>query len=724
MNQTEAGSPARRHDKYERLIALTRENPAIPTAVAHPCDEFSLRGAVEAAEAGIIVPILVGPAEKIRAVAEKAGLNIAPYEIVEAPHSHDAAAEAVNLVRTGRAELLMKGSLHTDELMGEVMKRDTGLRTGRRVSHAFIMDVPTYPKPLVITDAAINIQPTLEDKVDIVQNAIDLVRALGIEQPKVAILSAVETVTPKIPSTIEAAALCKMAQRGQITGGLLEGPLALDNAISPEAARIKGIDLARGGSCRHPGRSRPGSRQHAGEEPDLPGQRRRRRHRPGRPRADRPDQQGRQRDDAHGVLRRGGPLRPSPAPRKPDKGMTTMPETILVANAGSSSIKFQLFDIVDETGGDTLDLNLKGQVEGIGTHPRLIARDARGEIVAHETFSAADLPDARAALGHLGSWLRARLGGAFPVAVGHRVVHGGPAYDTHVAVDDDVLAKLEVLVPLAPLHQPNNLLPIRAIRAMQPEVLQVACFDTAFHRGHPEVADRYAIPEQLYQDGVRRYGFHGLSYEYITRTLPTVAPEIAGGRLVVAHLGSGASMCAIRDGRSIDSTMGFTALDGLPMGTRPGQLDAGVILHLLTNNGMTADAIQHMLYHDCGLKGLSGISNDVRDLLASDDPRAKLALDYFVYRASLALGSLAASLEGLDAVVFTAGIGENSPAIRAAICQRARWLGIELDETANAEGARLISTGASRVRVYVIPTDEERMIAHHTLEILEKAAPR
>ena len=266
-----------------------------------------------------------------------------------------------------------------------------------------------------------------------------------------------------------------------------------------------------------------------------------------------------------------------------------MPDTILVANAGSSSIKFQLFNIVGETSG--LDLNLKGQVEGIGSHPRLIARDARGEIVAQETFAAADLPDAQAALGHLGSWLRARHGGAFPVAVGHRVVHGGSTYDTHIAIDDDVIANLEVLVPLAPLHQPNNLLPIRAIRAMQPEVLQVACFDTAFHRGHPEVADRYAIPEALYQDGVRRYGFHGLSYEYITRALPAVAPKVAGGRLVVAHLGSGASMCAIRGGRSIDSTMGFTALDGLPMGTRPGQLDAGVILHLLTNNGMTADAI-------------------------------------------------------------------------------------------------------------------------------------
>jgi phosphotransacetylase len=237
----QTGSSARRHDKYERLIALTRENPAIVTAVAHPCDASSLCGAVEAAEAGIIVPILTGPAGKIRATAEKAGLNIAPYEIVDAPHSHGAAEEAVFLVRTGRAELLMKGSLHTDELMSEVMKRDTGLRTSRRVSHAFIMDVPTYPKPLVITDAAINIQPTLEDKVDIIQNAIDLARALGIENPKVAILSAVETVNPKIPSTIEAAALCKMADRGQITGGILDGPLALDNAISEEAARIKGI---------------------------------------------------------------------------------------------------------------------------------------------------------------------------------------------------------------------------------------------------------------------------------------------------------------------------------------------------------------------------------------------------------------------------------------------------------------------------------------------------
>lgn len=249
MQQPRFGLAAGTHKKYDRLITLTREIPALPAAVAHPCDANSLGAAVEAAEAGIILPILTGPAERIRAVADQAGLNIAPYEIVEAAHSHAAAATAVTLVRTGRAELLMKGSLHTDELMSEVMKGDTGLRTGRRVSHLFILDVPTYPKPLLITDAAINIQPTLADKRDIVQNAIDLVRALGIEQPKVAILSAVEMVTAKIPSTIEAAALCKMAQRDQITGGVLDGPLALDNAISPEAARIKGIDSAVAGQA-------------------------------------------------------------------------------------------------------------------------------------------------------------------------------------------------------------------------------------------------------------------------------------------------------------------------------------------------------------------------------------------------------------------------------------------------------------------------------------------
>jgi len=271
----------------------------------------------------------------------------------------------------------------------------------------------------------------------------------------------------------------------------------------------------------------------------------------------------------------------------------------------------------------------------------------------------------------------------------------------------------------APAQQPR---PIRAIRERQPRLLQVACFDTAFHRGHPEVADRFAIPEPLYAEGVRRYGFHGLSYEYISRRLGEVAPEIAQGRVVVAHLGSGASMCALSAGKSIESTMGFTALDGLPMGTRPGQLDAGVVLYLMSEKAMTAKAIERFLYNDCGLKGLSGISNDVRELLASKDPRAKLALDYFVYRIALFTGMLAAAMSGIDGFVFTGGIGENSPAIRADVVERLSWLGLELASKANATRELKISRKGSRVACYVIPTDEELMIASHTLQALRQHA--
>jgi len=303
-----------------------------------------------------------------------------------------------------------------------------------------------------------------------------------------------------------------------------------------------------------------------------------------------------------------------------------------------------------------------------------------------------------------------------PVAVGHRVVHGGPGYTSPVAVDDAVLAALEGLVPLAPLHQPQNLAPIRAIRERFPGIQNVACFDTAFHRTHGEVADRYALPEPLYREGVRRYGLHGLSYEFIARTLPRVAPEIAGGAVVVAHLGSGASMCAMRGGRSIDSTMGFSALDGLPMGTRCGQLDPGVLLYLL-RKGNGVEALERLLYHDSGLLGLSGFSNDVRDLLASGDPGARLALDYFVYRAGREIASLAGALGGIDALVFTAGIGENSPEMRARICARLEWLGIRLDTDANRHGGPRISNPQSPVSAWVIPTDEERMIAEHTLQI-------
>jgi acetate kinase len=283
-----------------------------------------------------------------------------------------------------------------------------------------------------------------------------------------------------------------------------------------------------------------------------------------------------------------------------------------------------------------------------------------------------------------------------------------------------VLASLEALVPLAPLHQPSALDPIRAIRLRFPQAPQVACFDTAFHRDHPEVADRYALPEALYQEGVRRYGFHGLSYEYIARSLTRVAPEIARGNVVVAHLGSGASMCALRDGHSVDSTMGFTALDGLPMGTRCGQIDPGVLLYLLTEKGWSAEDLERLLYHEAGLRGLSGISNDVRDLLGADAPAARMALDYFVYRIGREVGSLAGAMGGIDGLVFTAGIGENSPDIRARVCARAAWLGIELDGAANRAGGPRISTEASRVSAWVIPTDEERMIAEHTLDVVSR----
>ncbi|PWC42592.1 acetate/propionate family kinase [Azospirillum sp. TSO22-1] len=397
-----------------------------------------------------------------------------------------------------------------------------------------------------------------------------------------------------------------------------------------------------------------------------------------------------------------------------------MADTILVINAGSSSIKFQLFDADGGADGggaaDGLGVRLRGLVEGIGTHPRLVLK-GDGDAVHVEPLPARPGDSVPEALAFLGGWLREQLGGAMPAAVGHRVVHGGAAYHAHVAVDDAVIATLETYVPLAPLHQPNNLAPIRAIRALMPGLLQVACFDTAFHRHHSELADRYAIPEELYREGVRRYGFHGLSYEYIARRLPALAPEIAGGRVVVAHLGSGASLCAIQDGRSVESTMGFTALDGLPMGTRPGQLDPGVVLYLI-DKGMDVRAVERLLYHDCGLKALSGISNDVRDLLASPDPRAALALGYFIHRASLAIGAMAAAMGGIDALVFTAGIGERAPAIRKAIAQRARWLGVAVDERANEAGELRITRPDSRVKAYVIPTDEERMIALHTRDIL------
>jgi acetate kinase len=395
-----------------------------------------------------------------------------------------------------------------------------------------------------------------------------------------------------------------------------------------------------------------------------------------------------------------------------------MSESILVVNAGSSSIKFQLFLV---GAGDKLRRRLKGQIEGIGVHPHLAAKAVQGETLIDKTWPAADAADVPAALGKVVEFLRAEIG-TLPTAIGHRVVHGGPDYSEPILIDDVALERLQAFAPLAPLHQPNNLGPIRTLRQRQPQLPQIACFDTAFHRGHPELADHYALPQQFYQEGVRRYGFHGLSYEYIASQMPKLAPDIAKGRVVVAHLGSGASMCAINAGKSVESTMGFTALDGLPMGTRPGQLDAGIVIYLLTEKGMSAGDIEHLFYHDCGLKGLSGVSNDVRDLLQSSDPRAKFALDYFVYRVALFAGMLAAAMGGIDGFVFTAGVGENAPAIREAVAPRLSWLGLELDPEANAKGAGRISTNRSRVACYVIPTDEELMIARHTLRVLHGQA--
>jgi acetate kinase len=392
-----------------------------------------------------------------------------------------------------------------------------------------------------------------------------------------------------------------------------------------------------------------------------------------------------------------------------------MTETLLVLNAGSSSIKFQLFGVLP---GDELERKLKGQMEGIGTRPRLVAKDAVGTVLVDQTYEPDAVGNVPDALDRLEDWLVAQLGGVTPLAIGHRVVHGGPTFAAPALVDDDVIVRLERLIPLAPLHQPNNLAPIRAIRERRPGIPQVACFDTAFHRGHPEVADRYAIPDRYHREGVRRYGFHGLSYEHVAGRLQELDPELARGRVVVCHLGSGASMCAIRDGRSVDGTMGFTAVDGLPMGTRTGQLDPGVVLYLVQAKGYGAEGIERFLYREGGLKGLSGVSNDMRDLLGSDAPGAKLAVDYFVHRVVRETGALAAAMGGIDGLVFTAGIGERSPEIRARVCERLGWLGAELDVAANAAHATRISAAGSRLEILVLPTDEELMIARHTLALV------
>jgi acetate kinase len=395
-----------------------------------------------------------------------------------------------------------------------------------------------------------------------------------------------------------------------------------------------------------------------------------------------------------------------------------MSEYTLVLNAGSSSLKFCTYR---RTGHEAWQPEARGQVEGIGSAPRFVAKSATGERMVERDLDRAVVRDARAALELLASWLRERYGDARVAGVGHRVVHGGPRHSSPTIVTPELLDDLRALVPLAPLHQPYNLAVIEAVAGRLPDVRQVACFDTGFHRTLPPLAELVPLPAELRAKGLQRYGFHGLSYEYIASVLPGVAPRIAGGRVIVAHLGSGASLCAFREGRSVDCSLGFTALDGLCMGTRPGSLDPGVVLYLFQELEMSAREVETILYKKSGLLGISGISNDMRRLLDSTEPAAQLAVDYFVYRAAKEIGALAAVLGGLDALVFTAGIGENSAEIRRRICAASAWLGIELDPEANQRGGPQISRGAGP-SAWTIPTNEELMIARHTWALLGQPA--
>ena len=391
-----------------------------------------------------------------------------------------------------------------------------------------------------------------------------------------------------------------------------------------------------------------------------------------------------------------------------------MADAIVVLNAGSSSVKFSLFLLR----GSELELWIRGQIEGLSTAPAFVAKDAAGKILAERRWQQGLNLGHDGALAHLVEFLRGTMGSNRLVAIGHRVVHGGPDFSAPVLVTPDLVPRLEELVPLAPLHQPHNLAPIRPALEEMPTLPQVACFDTAFHRAQPELAQAYALPESLTARGVRRYGFHGLSYEYVADALRTVDPVAAAGRVVVAHLGNGASMCAMREQRSVAATMGFSALDGLPMGTRCGSIDPGVILYLVRELRMEPGAIEKLLYQQSGLLGLSGVSSDMRALLATDSPRARFAVELFAYRIGRELGSLAAALGGLDALVFTGGIGEHASPVRERVLQHAAWLGLELDAAANAHGARRITGSTSRIPAYVIPTDEELMIARHTRNLI------
>src|ERR1700682_1308509 len=394
--------------------------------------------------------------------------------------------------------------------------------------------------------------------------------------------------------------------------------------------------------------------------------------------------------------------------------MAERAEAVLFLNAGSSSVKFSLYTDVRDDARPWL----RGQIEGLQGLPTFIIRDTEDRVVHEEEWSDSGALSHGDAIAHLLEFVNRELGATRLGAVGHRVVHGGRDLTMPVKVDTSVLTALERLIPLAPLHQPHNIAPMRVIAAHTPALPQVACFDTAFHRTQPLIAQAFALPRAITKRGVQRYGFHGLSYEYIASALADFDAAAARGRVVVAHLGNGASMCAMKAGRSVASTMSFTALDGLMMGTRCGSLDPGVILYLIDELGMDARALETLLYKESGLLGVSGISSDMRTLLASDLPRAREAIDLFVYRFRRELGSMVAALDGLDALVFTGGIGEHAVSIRERICRDAAWLGVKVDSRANAAGGPRISPEKARVSAWVIPTDEERMIARHPRELL------
>ncbi|AIQ91549.1 MULTISPECIES: acetate/propionate family kinase [Methylobacterium] len=395
-----------------------------------------------------------------------------------------------------------------------------------------------------------------------------------------------------------------------------------------------------------------------------------------------------------------------------------MTPVLLVLNAGSSSLKFQVFILGD---GEEPQRIFRGLFEGLREAPHLRIRDRTGTTVADEDFGSDGAFGHEDALLHVAAWMRAHSGGFELVAVGHRIVHGGMTYCEPVRVTAEVLEALERLVPLAPLHQPHNLEPIRIFRRRFPDLPQVACFDTAFHAGQPEIARLFALPHAMMEGGVRRYGFHGLSYAYIASVLPAYDPALAAGRVVVAHLGNGASLCALNRGASVATTMGFSALDGLPMGTRCGSLDAGIVFYMLREMKLGPDEAERMLYTQSGLLGVSGISNDMRTLrrVAAREPDARRAIDLFVYRIGRELGSLVAALGGIDALIFTAGIGENDAATRAEVLRGAAWAGFELDDAANASGGPRVTRGPGPT-AWVIPTDEELMIARATRAVLSR----